>query len=47
MQAGEMGQWVKGPAAKPDDLSLFPRADRMEGESSSKLSSDLHVHATH
>lgn len=32
MQAGEMGQWVKGPAAKPDDLSLFPWTYTVVGE---------------
>lgn len=31
-RAGEMTQWVKAPAAKPDDLNLTPQTDTVEGE---------------
>jgi hypothetical protein len=30
--AGKKTQWVKGLAAKPDDLHLIPHAHMMEGE---------------
>lgn len=28
---GKMAQWVKAPAAHPDDLTLVPRTHRVEG----------------
>jgi hypothetical protein len=31
-RAGEMAQWVKALAAKPDNLNSIPRTHMMEGE---------------
>lgn len=45
----EMDQWVKGPVAKNDQLSLIPGTHVVEGGKSHTLSSDLnipwHVHS--
>lgn len=44
LSAGEMALWVRGLAAKLEDLRLAPRSHVEEEENSPKLSSDLHIH---
>jgi hypothetical protein len=43
LKADEMAQWVKGLAAKQEDLSFYPQ----ERISSKRLSFDLHMCAVH
>lgn len=43
-----MAQWVEAPAPKPDNLSSILETHMLEGETEwNKLSSDLHMHASH
>lgn len=39
-EPGELAQWVKVPAARPDDLSSVPRTHMVDGE---KVPSDHHM----
>jgi hypothetical protein len=39
--AGEMAQWIKIPAAKPDDQSSISETCTVEGENSNPISKEL------